>query len=60
MDKRDYLLDNIKGIMIILVIFGHTITHLYMGGNRAINAVSILRNIYFPYACFYIYCRLLL
>ena len=31
MDKRDYLLDNIKGIMIILVIFGHTITHLYMG-----------------------------
>lgn len=32
MDKRDYQLDNIKGIMIILVIFWHTITHLYMGG----------------------------
>jgi fucose 4-O-acetylase-like acetyltransferase len=29
---RDYQFDNIKGIMIILVVLGHMITHLYLGG----------------------------
>lgn len=59
--QRNYHFDNMKGILILCVVLGHTVSNLFSvwGNYLATKYLYLLLDIHVPYACFHFYLRFL-